>query len=603
VFVQHSLGDLVRCHADVLSAPGAVWGEVGTRLKLSLEHAYPDPRFGTSAAPLPVAKAHARALERGRLRSGGATSLTAAILPPGASMHAQSSSEHGERFPFWGRKKDATVEIRDYLRTLRNRWKLIIAVTALTILAALGASLLAMPKYAASTQLFVSTTGQGGATTANAYEGGLFSQQRVTSYSQLIQGEQVAQRVVDSLKLNMSAAQLASEVSVNVVPNTVILGVTVTDPSPERARDIANALSTEFTKLAAELETPQGSATAAARVTVVQQAALPTSPATPNARRNLELGALIGFLLGIGLAVLRDRLDNTVKDRREVVEATQAAVIGTVPYDSQRPDHPLVPFGEGHSSSAEAFRQVRTNLQFLDVDNPPRALVVTSAVPNEGKTTTALNLAFALGESGHRVMLVEADLRRPRLARYLGMVENVGMTNVLSGAAELDDVLQPTANPAVTVLAAGPHPPNPSELLGSSRLQALLVTLRSRYDYIVFDAPPLLPVTDGAVLTAHADGAILVARHGHTERDKLGRAAESLRSVDGRVLGTILNMVPAKSSGYDYSYYYETDAAPKAQRATEQPAGPNGETIVDSAVRPAELTSEESASSAQGRHW
>ena len=502
-----------------------------------------------------------------------------------------------------GREEDATVEITDYLRVLRNRWRMIAAVLVLCMLAALGSSLLTTPKYAASTQLFVSTTAQGGAAAAAAYEGGLFSQQRVTSYSQLIQGGQVAQRVVDALKLNISAAQVASEVSVAVVPNTVILTVTVTDPSPERARDIANVLSSQFTKLAAELETPQGGTAAAAKVTVVQQAGRPTTPVTPNTRRNLEIGAIVGLLLGAGLALLRDRLDNTVKDRREVVEATQAAVVGAIPFDSDRPKHPLVSFGEGHSSSAEAYRQVRTNLQFLDVDNPPRAVVVTSAVPNEGKTTTALNFAFALGEAGHRVALVEADLRRPRLARYLQLVENVGMTNVLSGAAELDDVLQPTANPAVKLLAAGPHPPNPSELLGSSRLKMLLATLRGRFDYIVFDAPPLLPVTDAAVLTAHADGAILVARHGHTERDKLARAAENLRSVDGRVLGTILNMVPVKSSGYDYAYYYETDAAPTAQRATEQPGSPKGETLVESAVRPAELTSEESASSAQGRDW
>jgi len=492
------------------------------------------------------------------------------------------------------------VEIRDYLRILRNRWKLITAMLALGVLAALAFSLLTTPKYAASTQLFVSTTGQ--ESTTAAYQGGLFSQQRVTSYSELIQGQQVAQRVVDTLKLPVGAAQVASEVSVNVKTDTVILGVTVTDPSPERARDIANALSQQFTQLVTELETPQGSTSAAAKVTVVQQASLPTTPVVPQTTRNIALGAVVGLLLGIGLAVLRDRLDNTVKDRREVVEATQAAVIGTVPFDSDRPKHPLASFGEGHSSSAEAYRQVRTNLQFLDVDNPPRAMVITSAVPNEGKTTTALNLAFALGESGNRVVLVEADLRRPRLAKYLQLVENVGMTNVLSGTAELDDVLQPTVNPSVTLLASGPHPPNPSELLGSSRLQTLLATLRGRFDYIVFDAPPLLPVTDAAVLTAHADGAILVARHGHTERDKLGRAAESLRSVDARVLGTILNMIPVKSSGYDYAYYYETDAPAADKKSKNKPADVNGEEFVAPAVRPAELSSADSAERVEGRH-
>jgi len=495
------------------------------------------------------------------------------------------------------REKGAAVDIGDYLRILRNRWKLITAVLVLGGLAALGVSLLTVPKYAASTQLFVSTTGQ--ETASTAYQGGLFSQQRVTSYSELIKGKQVAQRVVDSLKLPVSASQVASEVSVTVATDTVILGVTVTDPSPERARDIANALSTEFTKLATELETPQGGTTPAAKVTVVQQASLPTSPVVPQTTRNAGLGAVVGLLLGIALGVLRDRLDNTVRDRREVVEFTQAAVIGTVPFDSDRPKHPVAAFGEGHSSSAEAYRQIRTSLQFLDVDNPPRAMVVTSAVPNEGKTTTALNLAFALGESGHRVLLVEADLRRPRLARYLGMVENVGMTNVLSGAAELDEVLQPTVNPAVTVLASGPHPPNPSELLGSSRLQTMLATLRLQFDYIVFDAPPLLPVTDGAVLTALTDGAILVARHGHTERDKLARAAENLRGVDGRVLGTILNMVPVKSSGYDYAYYYETDPNPAGSSAKDEAAKgqPDSQT-----VSPADVGGQEAAQSGAGRH-
>ncbi|WP_241249850.1 polysaccharide biosynthesis tyrosine autokinase [Rhodococcus sp. X156] len=486
----------------------------------------------------------------------------------------------------------SAVEISDYFRILRSRWKLVVAVIAAGVLVALSVSLLTTPKYAATTQLFVSTTGQDN--TTSAYQGGLFSQQRVTSYSELIKGREVAQRVVDALRLPVSASDVSSGITVKVVPDTVILQVTVTDPSPERARDVANTLAIVFTQLVSELETPQGGATAATKVTVVQQADLPTMAVSPNTRQNVAFGAVLGLLIGLGLALLRDRLDKTVKSRQEVVDSTGASVVGAIPYDSVRPEQPLVSFGEGHSASAEAFRQVRTNLQFLDVDNPPHVVVVTSALPNEGKTTTALNLAFAIGEAGHRVLLVEADLRRPRLARYLRLVENVGLTNVLSGTAELDDVLQPTSNLTVELLAAGPHPPNPSELLGSSRLQDLLADLRTRYDYIIFDAPPLLPVTDAAVLTVQADGAILVARHGHTERDKLARATENLRSVDGRVLGTILNMVPVKSNGYDYAYYYETEPRPAASGVHspgDAPVGPaldadvNGAAVPDRAAK------------------
>jgi capsular exopolysaccharide synthesis family protein len=472
------------------------------------------------------------------------------------------------------------LEIRDYVLILRNRWKLIIAVLVLSMLAALAASLLTTPKYAASTQLFVSMTGQDSTTTA--YEASLFSQQRVTSYVQLIQGQQVAQRVVDALMLPISATQVANEVSVKVVPNTVLIGVTVTDPSPARARDIANALSTEFIKLAAELETPQGGTTAAAKVTVVQQASLPTTAVVPQTVHNIGLGAVVGLLLGIGLAVLRDRLDNTLKTRRDVLDAGGAAAVGAVPFDPDRPKHPLISFGEGRSSSAEAFRRIRTNLQFLDVDNPPRMLVVSSAIPGEGKTTMAINLAFVLAEAGHRVALVEADMRRPRVSRYLQLVEGVGLTNILSGTAVLDDVLQAMNNADVHVLASGPHPPNPSELLGSSHMQRLLVELRERFDYIVLDAPPLLPVTDGAVLTNLTDGVLLVARYGRTKREQLTRAVESLRAIDARVLGTILNMVPSKSTDYDYAYYYY-DAQPASASLARGNAQQEGGAAPDNA--------------------
>jgi len=451
------------------------------------------------------------------------------------------------------------VEIQSYLRILRARWKSIVVVTVLAVLGGLGASLLTTPIYAASTQLFVSTSGAADA--GAAYTGGLYSQQRVASYSELLKGTQLAQKVVDQLGLPVTATQLAAEVSVQTQLNTVLLNVTVSDPSPQRAQNVANALSEQFTRLVTQLETPQGGTTANATVTVTQAAGLPNTPVTPKTLQNLALAALVGLALGVGLALLRDRLDSTVKERGDIAEASGAAVIGAVPYDSERPGHPLITFGQGHSTSAEAYRQIRTNLQFLDVDNPPRVIVVTSAIPGEGKTVTALNLAFVLAEAGKRVVLVEADLRRPRVTRYLKLLENVGLTNVLAGSADLDDVLQATVSPGVTVLGSGPHPPNPSELLGSSHTKALLQRLRQRFEYVIIDAPPLLPVTDAAVLSTVADGALLVTRHGHTKLEQLARATDNLRSVDAKILGAVLNMVPAKAaSEYEYACYLEDES-------------------------------------------
>ena len=455
------------------------------------------------------------------------------------------------------------MEVQDYLKVLQARWKIIAVVTVVAILGALGASLISTPIYQASTRLFVSTTL--GSSVNEAYQGNLLSQQRVTSYTKLLTGQTLAQRTIDRLGSDavngMTPAQLAASVVATSAPDTVLIDVGVKDPSPERARDIANALSDEFVLMAKELETPETGGTPAARVVVEQEAGTPTTPVSPNTKRNIALGAAVGLLLGIALAVLRDRLDNTVKDRRAVEEVAGSALVGTIPFDKEMQTKHTIEFNEGNSASAEAYRELRTNLQFLEVDNPPRVIVVTSSLSAEGKTTTAVNIALVLAEAGKSVCLVEGDLRKPRVSKYLGMIGTVGLSSVLAGQAQLDDVLQPTTHGDLVVLASGPIPPNPSELLGTDHSRQVLAELRDRFEYVIIDAPPLLPVTDAAVLTAMSDGALVIARHATTKRDQLARAVGNLQSVGARILGTVITMTPAnkRGGGYEYKYYYETD--------------------------------------------
>ncbi|MCJ0902138.1 polysaccharide biosynthesis tyrosine autokinase [Rhodococcus sp. ARC_M6] len=454
------------------------------------------------------------------------------------------------------------MEVQDYLKILQARWKIIAVVTVVAILGALGASLISTPIYQASTRLFVSTSL--GGSVNEAYQGNLLSQQRVTSYTKLLTGQTLAQRTIDKLGPaalgGISSKALSGKVTATSAPDTVLIDVGVQDPSPERARDIANALSDEFVVMAKELETPENGGNPPARVVVEQQAQTPTTPVSPNTKRNIALGAAVGLLLGIALAVLRDRLDNTVKDRQAVEAVAGSALVGTVPYDKNMQTHHTIDFNEGNSASAEAYRELRTNLQFLEVDNPPRVIVITSSLSAEGKTTTAVNIALVLAEAGKSVCLVEGDLRKPRVSKYLGLIGNVGLSSVLSGQATLDDVLQHTEHGGLTVLASGPIPPNPSELLGTDHARQALAELRARFDYVIIDAPPLLPVTDAAVLTAMSDGALVIARHASTKRDQLARAVGNLHSVGARILGTVITMTPAnKRSGYDYQYYYETD--------------------------------------------
>lgn len=480
------------------------------------------------------------------------------------------------------------MEVQDYLKIALTRWRVIVVATVVVALAALGASMVSTPIYQSSTRLFVSTSV--GTSVDEAFRGNQLSQQLVTSYTKLVTGETLAQRTVDVLgpdKVDgLTGKALAAKVTATSAVDTVLIDVKVQDPSPELARDIANALSDEFVLMAKELGTPDDGGTPPARVVVEQRAQVPTEPISPKTERNVALGIMVGLLLGIVLAVLRDRLDNTVKDRKTVEEIAGSAMVGTIPFDKEREVNQAINFNGGNSVSAEAYRELRTNLQFLSVDNPPKVIVVTSSLPAEGKTTTAVNIAAVLAEGGKKVCLVEGDLRKPRISKYLGIIGSVGLSSVLSGQAELDDVLQPVGSTGLTVLASGPIPPNPSELLGTSTARAVLADLRARFDYVIIDASPLLPVTDAAVLSAMADGALLIARHGKIKREQFSRAVGNLRSVGADILGTVITLTPERGRGvYEYKYYYDSDLPERTDSEPSQEPSANSAGAVASRTR------------------
>ncbi|MEA3218387.1 MAG: hypothetical protein QOJ19_4543 [Acidimicrobiia bacterium] len=453
------------------------------------------------------------------------------------------------------------MDLKDVLQSIRSGWWVIAMAALLGVAAGGGMTWSATPLYSSTTKLFVSTSTT--TDSSSAYQGNLFSQQRVASYAELLTGVQLAAGVVEELQLDISPEQLASMVSATAVPDTVILTVTVTDTSAQRAQDVATSLGRQFAKQVTELETPGGATASTVKVTTVQPAKRNDVPVSPDATRNVSLGTLFGLLVGFGLALLRGRLDNTVKSAEDVTDLTGSGIIGTVLEDPRVADEHLVTDQDRHSIAAEAYRSIRTNLQFLNVDNPPRVIVISSAVPGEGKSTLAVNLATVLAQSGSRVALIEADLRRPRVTRYMGLISGAGLTNVLGGTALLREVAQPWGDGRLTVLAAGPMPPNPSEMLGSGHMRNLLDELRSRFDYVLIDAPPLLAVTDAAVLATLSDGCVLSTRYGKTRRVELEEAAAALKRVDGNLLGVVLNRVPQSAGaarGYGYAYSYEADA-------------------------------------------
>lgn len=439
-------------------------------------------------------------------------------------------------------------------------------MTLLGVAAAGAITLLIPPQYASTSKLFVSTSG----TETNSAQANIVAQDRVPSYAQLLGTEQFARGVIEKLALpDLTPSDLAENVEAAVVPNSVILEITVTDESPQRAQLIANTMAADLVTVVTALETPDPITTvdangvtqtttqvAPVKVTVAQSGGIASEPLFPDPMLNLPLGAVVGVLFGLLFALIRFLMDNTVKSSKQIEELTGATSIGGVLFDPDMAARPLVTQHKAQSVTSEAYRQIRTNLQYVSVDNPPKVMVVTSSVSGEGKTTTAINLALVLAQSGQRVALVEADLRRPRVMRYLQLVGGAGLTNVLAGKADLAELIQPWGDGKLSVLAAGPNPPNPSELLGSEQMGHMLAELRESHDYVIIDAPPLLPVTDAAVLAVLADGVVLVTRYGRTKREQLRAAASTVRVIDVRVLGTVLNMIPAKGAGGDYGYGY-----------------------------------------------
>jgi receptor protein-tyrosine kinase len=432
---------------------------------------------------------------------------------------------------------------QDFARILRSRWKTIVGTIAIALLCAAAYSLLATRQYEAKTRLFVSTTADGNATQTN--DGGLFAQKRVLSYTQLLTGGILAQRTIDKLNLDMTANQLIKEITAEAPTDTVLIDVTVMDPSPTRARDIANTLSDEFVLMAAGLETPSGGLRPNAQVIVQQRADTPDGPVSPKKKQALVIALALGVLLGIVLAVARDRFDRTVNSSPAAEKATGVGVVAEIPFEAPRSKKPLISFDSDHSPIAEAFRELRLNLRFLEVAEGPRVLVVASPMPGEGRTTTAINLALALAEADYNVVVVDGDLRRPRVASYLGLADQVGLSTVLSGAATVGEALRETSFPRVTALTSGAVPASPAELLESQAAKDVLAELGRNFDYVIVDSPPTL-VTDAAILAANSQGVLVLARCGHTKRQQLTNGAAVLKRGGAPLLGVILTMAPAK---------------------------------------------------------
>lgn len=446
------------------------------------------------------------------------------------------------------------MELRDYITVLRKGWVLILVLALVGVAAAASYSLVKKPVYSATAQVFVSTQSSG--SVSDLVQGNTFTQQRVTTYADLVKTPIVLLPVISSLKLTLTVDDLAALISAEAPLNTTLIQITANSTSAVESADIANATSQSLTNVVHDIEAPGADDASTVKLTRVQEAQVPVAPISPRVALDVVLGLLIGLALGVGIAVLRQTLDTRVRTESDVEKISQAPIVGGIAFDAKASIRPLIVHVDPKSPRAESFRTLRTNLQFLDLEGRSRTFVVTSSMQGEGKTTTVANLAITLENAGYRVIVVDADLRRSRLAEYLDLEGAVGLTDVLIGRARLEDVTQSWGRGLLHVLPAGQIPPNPSELLGSRQMQSLVKELEDKYEYILFDAPPLLPVTDAAILSKNASGAIVVVAAGKTHKNQLGGAVSTLENVGAPVSGFVMTMVPTRGpDAYGYGRY------------------------------------------------
>lgn len=458
-----------------------------------------------------------------------------------------------------------------YVNALRKRWPVLLA---LLVLGALGGYLFASLQpvlYRATSSVFVSS--QRGATTSELVQASNFTQGLVQSYAELAKQPAVLDPVIEALNLNRSATSLATSVSTSITADTVIIQITVVDQSPERAAAIANAVTASLATVATGLAPASADEGPAITMTPVASAQVPSKPFAPNISLLVSTGALVGLVLAVVYAVARELLDTRLRsdeDTKSIKELADVPLIGTVVRRRGRRKPPLVMFAEPHSIAAEDYRRLVTNLEFAGIDRRIRSLAVTSSVAGEGKTTTSINLAAAIAERGNKVLLVDADMRRSAVAGYLDLEGAVGLTNVLLGSAVAEDAIQTVGT--FDVLVSGTLPPNVTQLVTSASMSRLVAELVGRYDFVVFDCPPLLPVADALTFSSLTDGALIVARQRMTRRQNLINAVHAVEVVHGTIIGLVLNGVDGRrESTYGYAPTELVDAPSVHGHSADEP--------------------------------
>ncbi|MEY9954276.1 polysaccharide biosynthesis tyrosine autokinase [Leifsonia sp. EB34] len=434
------------------------------------------------------------------------------------------------------------MDLHQYLTAIRKRWITIVALTLIGGALGFAISSQITPIYRSSSSVFISA--RQGDNTSELLQGSTFAQNVVQSYAALATTDSVLRPAMDAVGYTGNIGAFSSKITADTPINTVIINISADDPDPAMAQKIAGAVTTSLSRAISAIAPVTTSHQPAITTSVIAPATLPKVPISPNRTLAIILGAGAGLALGLIYAVTRQLLDTRVRTSQDIQNVAELPVLGRIPRGRRRTD-PLAVLASPASAEAEAYRGLVSNLEFADLDRSIRVVVVSSPSVDDGKSTVSINLALAMAERVGRVLLVDADLRRPSVAGLCQIEGSVGLTSVLVGRASLSEAVQQWGAPNLDVLASGTIPSNPSQLLSSTAFSDLVRTMAAEYDFVVFDSVPLLTVTDTLPLARLTDGALITVRYNGTHRHDLQLALESLQRVNAPVLGAVLNFVPA----------------------------------------------------------
>jgi len=528
-------------------------------------------------------------------------------------------------------------ELRKYINVGRHWGWLIALVMVIAGLTAYVISKQLTPIYQASTTILIN---EAPATKGTDYASVLASERLTQTYAQLLTKKPVIDGVIERLSLTMNPKKIQDAINVQPIRDTQLIELNVEDTSPVRAANIANSLVAVFAEQTQELQASRyrsskqsletqlalldqqiksvsaaitslkdapenqeernrleetqaqyrqtyayllqsfeqvrlAEAQSTSGVVQVEPAVPPVSPVRPRVLFNTILAIGVGLILAIGIVYLIEAWDDTLRNPDEIYQQLGLPILGIIAHHDIEAD-PLITVSQPRSPVAEAFRSLRTNIQFASVDDPINRLLITSPSPSDGKTTVAANLAVVIAQSGRSVVLCEADLRRPRLHKILKVSNHQGLSDLfVQSHIQLNGAIQMTDIQNLKAITSGSLPPNPSELLGSEKMAEILSQIQEQASMIVVDAPPVLVVTDAAVLASRVDGVLLVVQPGHTKLDACKEAVEQIGRAGVNILGVVLNGVEFKRSRYYYyrykdlynSYYdYHNEEEPSKKR-------------------------------------